>query len=105
MKRMMLGMTLGLSLPLMLLAGCSKVNNYTPVAGATGEDIFKTACVECHQQKQAGHYFDLDQEMANVTAIARKIGQGSFSMPAFPNIQGEALQGLSKYVLSQNDAE
>ncbi len=101
MKRMMIG------LPLMLLlaTGCSKSNDYQPDSGASGEDIFKTACVKCHQPKEGGHYFELDKEMANTTAIGDKIGQGSFSMPAFPNIQADALKDLSEYVLSQSKAE
>jgi len=30
-----------------LLSGCSR--DYTPTAGASGEDIFKGACMECHE--------------------------------------------------------
>ena len=101
MKRMMIG----LPLTLLLAVGCSKSNDYSPASGATGEDIFKTTCVECHQPKEGGHYFELNKEMANTTAIANKVNQGSFMMPAFPNIKADALQGLSEYVLSQSKAE
>ena len=98
MKRIMLG----LPLALLLVSACSKTNDYIPAADASGEDIFKSACIGCHQPKQGGHYFELDQEMANATVIATKIGQGSFAMPAFANIQGDALRRLSEYVLSQS---
>ncbi len=101
MKRMIIG----LPLTLLLATGCSKSNDYSPASDATAEDVFKTTCIECHQPKEGGHYFELDKNMANATAIANKVSQGSFMMPAFPNIQGDSLQRLSEYVLSQNKAE
>ena len=94
-----------LPLSLLLTVGCSKSNDYKPDSGATGEDVFKTTCVECHQPKEGGHYFELDKTMANTTAIANKVSEGGFMMPAFPNIQAEVLQGLSEYVLSQSKTE
>ena len=96
---------IGLPLTLLLVVACSNSKDYSPASGETGEDIFKTACVECHQPKDAVHYFELDKQMANVDAIANKISQGGFMMPAFVNIQGDSLKGLSEYVLSQSKAE
>jgi len=96
---------IGLPLILLLVVACSKSNDYSPASGATGKDIFNTVCVECHQPKFGGHYFELDKPMANVSAIANKVGKGSFMMPAFVNIQGGSLQGLSEYVLSQSKIE
>ena len=96
---------IGLPLTLLLAVGCSKSNDYSPVSGATGEDVFKTACVECHQPMDGGHYFVLDKEMASVAAIANKVSQGGFMMPAFTNIQAGSLQKLSEYVLSQSKSE
>lgn len=96
---------LGLPAVLLLVSACSKTNDFTPVSGATGEDIFKTACVECHTPKQGGHYFELDSDMANTVAIAKKVNEGSMAMPLFPQIQGEALQSLSEYVLANSKSE
>jgi len=96
---------IGLPPILLLVVACTKSNDYSPASGATGEDIFKTACVECHQPKDGGHYFELDKQMANVSAIANKVGKGSFMMPAFINIHGSSLNGLAEYVLSQNKTE
>ena len=31
------------------LAGCSKTDNYTPPANASGEDIFYANCTKCHK--------------------------------------------------------
>ncbi len=89
----------------LLLAACSKTSDYAPASGATGEDIFKSACVECHTPKEGGHYFELDPDMNTVAAVSNKINEGSFAMPAFAQIQGEALQELSEYVLTNTKAE
>ena len=43
MKKSILLMTITLT---GLISGCSR--DYTPTAEATGEDIFKGACMECH---------------------------------------------------------
>jgi len=82
------------------LAGCSRTNDYTPPAGATSEDIFKAACVSCHESK--GDYtFELKAE-TDKNAIAMKVTKGSLFMPSFPNIQGQALDDLAAYVQTQN---
>ena len=100
MKRLVIGIPL-----VLLVAACSKTSDYTPESGASGEDIFKSACVECHSPMEGGHYFELGTDMNNVGAVSKKINEGSFAMPAFPQIQGEALQGLAEYVLSKSKAE
>lgn len=89
----------------LMMGACAKNNDYTPIVDATGEDNFKTACIECHQTRADGYYFVLDNKMATITAISNKISQGSFSMPAFSNIQGESLHELSEYVLRHSKVD
>ena len=90
-----------LSIVFIMVTGCTRTNDYSPTAGATGEQIFQAACVECHADG-----FELATEMANVQAIVKKIGEGSMGMPKFPNIQGESLTSVSEYVLnSQNKSK
>ncbi len=93
---------LGLPAVLLLVSGCSKTDDFTPDAGATGEDVFKTACVKCHTPKESGYYFDLDSSMANIAAISKQVNEGSMAMPSFPKIQGETLHSLSEYVLANS---
>ena len=100
MKQLFIGMPL-----VFLVAACSKTSDFMPESGATGEDIFKTACVECHAPKEGGHYFELSADMSNVAAISNKVKEGSFAMPAFTKIEGQALDGLAEYVLSLNKPE
>lgn len=85
------------------LSGCSKTNDYVPPEGASGEEIFKAACVSCHESK-GDHTFELSAEMDD-SALAMKINKGSFSMPGFHNIQGQPLVDLIAYVRSQNKAQ
>lgn len=94
-----------LSLFVLLAAGCSQTNDYVARAGASGEDIFRNACFECHRPKEGGHYFELGPDMAGTDAIAKKITEGGLVMPAFPKISGEELQRLSEYVLAQSKME
>ncbi len=82
------------------LAGCAGKEEYKPAPGASGEDIFKAACVECHEPGENGKVFELTKEKATVAAISEKIGKGSLTMPSFPNISGDELKSLSEYVLS-----
>lgn len=81
-----------------LLAGCSKNDDFSPAAGMNGEAIFKAACVECHQPDDGGYYFTL----AKTADIGKKVSGGSTMMPAFPNIQGEALRSLEEYVTTHS---
>ncbi len=84
------------------LAGCAGKDEYSPATGATGEDIFKVACMECHEPKEHGKIFELTKEKAAPAAIAEKINKGSFTMPAFPNISGDSLKAVSEYVLANS---
>lgn len=81
-----------------LLAGCSKNNDFTPAVGMDGEAIFQAACAECHQPDDGGYYFELDR----TADIGKTVRGGGLMMPAFPNIQGEALRSLSDYVMAHS---
>ncbi|MDO8466051.1 MAG: cytochrome c [Gallionella sp.] len=83
------------------MAGCSKPNNYTPAAGASGADIFKAACIECHKIEN-GKIFELAADKANAAAIAKKVTEGGKIMSSFPNIKGEELKAVSQYVIENS---
>jgi len=83
------------------MAGCSKPNNYTPAAGASGADIFKAACIECHKIEN-GKIFELTADKANAAVIAKKITEGGKIMSSFPNIKGEELKAVSQYVIENS---
>ena len=82
-----------------LLAGCSGSNDYTPVAGVPGGKIYFDACAGCHKSIKE---FELAAENANATFIANKVKEGSMMMSSFPNIQGEGLDSLIKYVIENS---
>jgi cytochrome c551 len=83
------------------LAGCSKTNPYSPAAGASGEDIFKAACIECHKIEN-GRIFELSSDKANAAAIAGKVKGGGLMMPAFPNMKPDELASVGQYVLDNS---
>jgi len=87
------------------LAGCAGKEEYIPPEGASGEDIFKAACSECHEPKEHGKVFELDREEATPSAIAEQVRKGGFFMPSFPNISGDDLKHLADYVLSVSEVE
>ena len=74
---------------------------YTPAAGASGADIFKAACLECHKIEN-GKIFELTADNASAAAIAKKVTEGGKIMSSFPNIKGEELTGLSQYVIDNS---
>ena len=86
------------------LSACSKTSEYSPAAGASGADIYKAACSECHAMED-GKIFELSKEMASADAISTKISGGGMMMPSFPDIQGEALSSVAEYVLANSKAE
>jgi len=81
--------------------GCSVSNDFTPVAGNTGEEIFSNACIDCHTP-EGGYIFDVPAEKTNVEAVSIIISKGEMMMPAFPNIQGAELTAISEFVLLKN---
>lgn len=88
---------------LLTAAGCSR--DYTPERAATGETIFREACLACHQAEKEGGtklFFVLNDKNANPTYIAHKVHSGSLMMPTFPNIKGKKMRALSEYVLEHS---
>lgn len=85
-------------------AGCSKSSDYTPPKEASGEDIFKASCVECHKEA-APKLFELAEDSATTDAIKKRIAEGNMMMPKFPNIQGESLDKLAEYVLTNSSTK
>ncbi|WP_198265315.1 c-type cytochrome [sulfur-oxidizing endosymbiont of Gigantopelta aegis] len=86
----------------LLLAGCSK--DFAPETGASGEDIFKNACLDCHKaiEGKDNIHYELTSENKNVDYIASKITEGSLMMPKFPNITGDSLKAVSLYALEHS---
>lgn len=84
---------------LIVLSGCARNSDYMPSAGATGESIFKEACVSCHSPVN-GNVMVLHAEMANSEAIIERVRNGKgFGMPAFPNLMGDSVQMLADYLI------
>ncbi len=84
------------------LSGCSR--DYTPTAGATGEDIFKAACMECHEDVEGKDniFYELASDKRNADYFAKKVSSGSLLMPKFPNITGDHLTAVSQYALEHS---
>lgn len=87
----------------LILVGCGGGRDYTPPAGATGEQIFSTACSECHKPLSADKAMILSGSIANKEAIIKKFQSGSIRMPAFKNIQGDAANNLADYILANSE--
>ncbi|MBL1259372.1 MAG: cytochrome c [Thiotrichaceae bacterium] len=83
------------------ITGCSVSNDFTPVAGNSGEEIFSNACIDCHTPEN-GYIYDISPEKANIESISAIISKGEMVMPAFPNIQGAELTAISEFVLAKN---
>jgi cytochrome c551 len=85
-----------------LLAGCT--SSYTATAGATGDDIYRDACVRCHRPltEDPDHLFELSVDKMNAEYLVRRIHRGGVGMPGFPNIQGAELEALTGYVLARS---
>lgn len=99
MKKM--NLVLGVS-ALAILVGCGSGSDYTPAADASGEQIFSTACTECHKPVNADVAIIISESVANKDAIINKVQSGSMRMTAFPNIQGDAADRLAEYILANS---
>lgn len=87
---------------LFALGGCTRKSDYLPPIGATGEKIFKGACVQCHTPVN-GKVMILRPEMASEEAIIERVMNGKgFGMPAFPNLTGDSVRNLAEYVLKNS---
>lgn len=86
----------------LLLSACSR--DYTPAANATGEDIFKGACMECHEaiEGKDNVYYELASDKKNIEFFEKKIASGSLVMPKFPNITDDKLKAVSQYALEHS---
>lgn len=85
-----------------VLLGCARSNDYTPSPGATGETMFKEACVQCHTPVK-GNVMILKPEVANVDVIMERIKNGKgIGMPAFPNLAEDSAKSLAEYVLENS---
>ena len=89
----------------LLLAGCSR--DYTPEPGASGEDIFKSACMECHEaiEGKDNIYYELASDRRNADFVANRVSSGSLMMPKFPNINGASLKAVSQYAIEHSIAK
>jgi mono/diheme cytochrome c family protein len=89
----------------LVLSGCS--SDYTPNAGTSGEEIFKAACMECHEAVAGKEniFYEIPADKHNLGYITGKISSGSMSMPKFPNITGNELNAISTYVLEHSVAK
>ena len=85
-----------------MLSGCGTSRDYTPPADASGEQIFSTACTECHKPLNTNVAMILSEKVANKEEIIRKFQSGSMRMPGFKNIQGEAADRLAEYILANS---
>jgi len=92
------------SLVIITVTGCSKTSDYSPAAGASGEDIFKAACIECHKDA-APKIFTFTADSANPATIQKAIANGNMAMPKFPNITDDALNKLTEYVLNNSEKQ
>ena len=99
-----LNFALTASVPL-ISVGCGGGRDYTPPADATGEQIFSSACTECHKPLSANVAMILSEKVANKEAIIKKLQGGSMRMPAFKNIQGESADRLADYVLANSQVK
>ncbi len=87
----------------LLLSACS--NDYSPPQETDGQQMFQAACSECHEplpDQPIDMFYELSQENANIAYVSKKITNGGFTMPKFPNIKGDKLKQLSQYVLDHS---
>ena len=85
---------------IVVLSACSK--DYTPDPQASGEQIFQTACAECHKPAPNGSLYQLKPENAHVAYISEKVSKGSWLMPAFNQLSAEDLTKISAYALEHS---
>jgi len=96
--------TIPLIAALGLLSGCGGPDEYTPVAGMSGTDIFTVACQSCHGEAGQGKFgflLKIAGDAHSVAEIADKVRDGGFVMPSFPNIGDKERQALAEYIRAQ----
>ena len=102
MKKSILLMTVSTLTMAVFISGCSR--DYTPAAAATGEEIFKGACMECHEaiEGKDNMFYELSAENKNIKFFSKKISGGSLMMPKFPNITADKLTAVSQYAMEHS---
>jgi mono/diheme cytochrome c family protein len=92
--------SLFLILLLLTLSGCSKKEQNLPKS-AKGEEIFRHACLSCHQPGPNGSIFQISTQKNNLSFFREHIRSGSWVMPAFPQLSDDELNKVADYALSQ----
>jgi mono/diheme cytochrome c family protein len=93
----------GIYLSAALLTGCSDSNNFTPVSGMDGMDIYASACANCHGENGGGKFgflLKLAGSEASEEEIVGLIQKGGHIMPAFPNIDAQQAKLVATYIKS-----
>jgi len=90
-----------LTISLLFLDACSR--QYAPDSQASGEQIYRSACLECHKPAPNGSIFMLKAKQANLAYIGGKIHNGSLLMPSFPHMNAADLKKVSMYALQYTD--
>ncbi|MCU7882323.1 MAG: cytochrome c [Candidatus Thiodiazotropha sp. (ex Lucinoma aequizonata)] len=91
----------GVTLLVLLLTGCSEVNDFKPVAGMDAMDVYAKACSNCHGEGGSGKFgmflkiADSDEE---TDEIVDKVLNGGHIMPAFPNINKQQAESIAAYL-------
>jgi len=85
----------------LLTAGCSGSKDFTPSPDMSGKEIFAASYVECHAPVD-GYAMEISVDMKDTDKITNQVLSGSLTMPSFPNIQGESIIRLAKYVVENS---
>lgn len=91
-----------------MLSACSGSSDYAPEAGVAPMDMYKAACMNCHSPVDVDGktvFWQIAPENANSAYVKAKLTEGSMMMPAFPNVKGEQLDALVKFVLENHQTK
>lgn len=91
----------GISLLVLLLTGCSEVNDFKPVAGMDAMDIYAHACSNCHGDGGSGKFgmlLKIAGTDEKTDEIVDKVLNGGHIMPAFPNINKQQAESIAAYL-------
>ncbi|MCG7899912.1 MAG: cytochrome c [Candidatus Thiodiazotropha lotti] len=94
----------GVSLLALSLSGCSDSNDFKPITGMDGMDIYANACASCHGENGQGKFgllLKLADSEASPEEISAKIINGGQLMPAFPNISQAQAEQIAAYLKAQ----
>ncbi|MCU7930358.1 MAG: cytochrome c [Candidatus Thiodiazotropha sp. (ex Codakia rugifera)] len=94
----------GISLLVLLLSGCSEVNDFKPIAGMDAMDIYANACSSCHGEGGSGKFgilLNIAGTDESIDQIVDKVLNGGHIMPAFPNIDKQQAISVATYLKSE----